>query len=225
MDFCDFVQMMHSVIYKDQKKSTFLLNLITLFIAGSELDGENDDNNPLKNLKENSLDKIYNGKAQLSRNAAKKIRERLDKEKFINNLEKLWPENDDDYNVLVKKYPNEKDVLIRCANIFEEIINRIADTKRKNIKDDEDEKWAYNYFSSRFKPLIPQICQNCTKWKGYEEKSNISNKVVLGKCSALNKDTLTYDGEECEMFEGDYFFSFYYYIIKEFNELKNDLDT
>ena len=207
MELKRFFKIMHLVVFKKESKATFLLNLITLFIKGEEIEGANDENNPLRDLKDNTLGKIYKGDSQISRNNAIKICERLDKNKFINYLENLWSENDDDYNILVEKIPGEGDVLIRCANIFEEIITEIATKERKN---NTSEKQPENDNSLETSEVVDAEmamatftytnCCQCRSWRGDKKSAIIDKNVVRGKCSLLNKDTLSNDGNGCPKF-------------------------
>ncbi len=143
MNFSDFAHMIYSYDTKGLKKSEFVVFLIDQIMEEpfTEEDKQKEDDgkyNPLDKLAPNTLEKIFNGSRNISKEQARIIRSHLNKDKF------------DDYIANFSNYAIDcfKQILIKanmpvtgnevsraCANTFEKILTDLVSGTPKQSSD------------------------------------------------------------------------------------------
>lgn len=142
MTFSDFAQMMYPIIGNGENKSKFIIKLTKMIMKRPKTKGDikksyDDSYYPLNNLSINTLEKIFNGKRNLSQKAAIVINSHLDKNRFSNYLRKFSDDVKDLIGSALKKNEIEivnGDIIETCTEFYVKIIQDCAYHNRKSRK-------------------------------------------------------------------------------------------
>lgn len=141
MNFSEFANMIHPYDKEGKTQSGFVLYLIDQimedpFTEADKQKASKDEYNPLANLKQNTLEKIFNGSKNISKRSAKNIRAHLDKDKFDNYI--ITKFNNEAIDSLGETLKNanisiiDDSVSLTCANTFENILKDIIEGNPKD---------------------------------------------------------------------------------------------
>lgn len=143
MKFSEFAKMIHLHDKEGLTESDFVPFLISQIMEEPVTKADkqkelNEKYNPLENLSNNTLGKIFNGSRNISKKHARIIRAHLDKDKFDTYITEFNNDAMESFCATLKEHGvsiNDNQVSLACADTFENIITDLVNGTSKKSSD------------------------------------------------------------------------------------------